>query len=152
MRTSSGILSPEQAQPRENQKFLNRQAQGKAHLVKSSGETEAQRSRYKNEGSKATDLDLVSGVSTVSPLHVNLQVANVQRFEYAVHMSNPLSSHVWRTLSEHAPCAGGCAFVCFTVQYRRVYCITQWYSIFISSPGRPEASREAVGTSQGTLL
>ena len=57
------------------------------------------RSRYKNEGSKATDLNLVSGVSTVSPLHVNLQVANFQRFEHAVHVSNPLSSHVWRMVN-----------------------------------------------------
>ena len=114
MRTSSGILSPEQAQPRENQKFLNRQVQGKAHLVKSSGETEAQRSRYKNEGSKATDLNLVSGVSTVSPLHVNLQVANFQRFEHAVHVSNPLSSHVWRTLSRACTL---CRWLCFCVLY-----------------------------------
>ena len=35
---------------------------------------------------------------------------------------------------------------------RMVYCITQWYSIFISSPGCPEAGIEAVGTSQGTPL
>ena len=79
---------------------------------------------------------------TVSPLHMNLQVMNVQT---SVHISNHVS---WFTCLHTLPLVLSlCKWPCCCALYRAVLYRVQEHRIFTSSPGCPEARVNAAAYS-----